>query len=137
MSSEILFSIPIIGTIVLGLIAITYIYLKSRERQMMIEKGLSADQIKVLLEKRSSRRTINKEGFILLKMGIICFFFGLGLGIGLMLAYSTGKAYWIPLFMFTLTGVGLVAANLAGRKLAKDACQERPSEEDNPQGPPC
>jgi hypothetical protein len=134
MSADIIFFlIPIIGTIVAGLIAVTAIYLRSRERQMMIEKGLSAEQIREFLNRKAVDRTGRGSRHILLRIGIICFFFGLGLGTGLMITYSTGRAYWIPLFLFTVTGLGFVIADLAGKKRAEDACRNRISEEHNPQ----
>ena len=44
--------IPIIMLLVIGLIFVTYFYFKSRERQMLIEKGLSAEDIKQFFEQK-------------------------------------------------------------------------------------
>ena len=41
------------------------------------------------------------------------------MGIGLILEDNTEKNYWIPLMLFTITGVGFVFANLLARKLDK------------------
>jgi hypothetical protein len=102
--------IPIVMFLVIGLILVTYFYYRSRERQMLIEKGLSAEDIKLFFERK-------KDGFIMFKIGIICIAFGLGLGFGMMLESATSAEYWIPLFIFVFTGIGFVVANLMGKKM--------------------
>jgi Na+/melibiose symporter-like transporter len=102
--------IPIVMFLVIGLILITYVYFRSRERQMLIEKGLSSEEIKQFFEQK-------KDPFTLLKIGIICIFFGLGLGFGMMLENNTHQDFWIPFLLFVGTGIGFVLANLAGSKL--------------------
>jgi positive regulator of sigma E activity len=52
----------------------------------------------------------------LLKIGIICIFFGIGLGLGLMLQDYLGRDYYVPFSLFTITGIGFVAANLISKK---------------------
>lgn len=106
--------IPIIMVLVTGLVLITYFFLRSRERQMLIEKGLDANQIKQFFEKK-------KDQFWLLKIGVIAIAFGLSLGLGMMLEDVTSKEYWVPLSLFTVTGIGFIAANLVSRKLEKDS----------------
>ena len=102
--------IPIVMFLVIGLILVTYFYLRSRERQMLIDKGLDAQSIKEYFEQK-------KNPYFLLKVGIIAVAFGLGLGIGMMLEDITFKNYWIPLSLFTMTGIGFIIANLTSRKL--------------------
>ncbi len=102
--------IPIISILVIGLIFVTYFYFHSREKQMLIEKGLDAQSIKEFFENK-------KDHYWLLKVGIIAIGFGIGLGIGLALNDSTDKDYWVPLFLFTTTGIGFVVANLVAKKL--------------------
>jgi len=104
--------IPIVFFLVAGLVMVTFFYLKSREKQMLIEKGLSSEEIKQFYEKK-------KDNFILLKIGIISVFFGLGLGIGMALQDNLGRDYWIPLSLFTMTGLGLIVSNLAGNSMRK------------------
>lgn len=111
--------IPIVFFLVAGLIWVSALYLKSREKQMLIEKGLTPDQIKEYFERKSVFDNKKKDSFILMQIGIITVFFGLGLGIGLILEDMTEKGYWIVLFLFTLTGVGFIIANLISRKLIK------------------
>ncbi|MFO7525699.1 MAG: DUF6249 domain-containing protein [Ignavibacteriaceae bacterium] len=105
--------IPIVLFLVIGLILVTYFYFRSRERQMLIDKGLSADQIKEFFDRK-------KDSLNLLKTGIVVFFFGLGLGFGMMLQDATDKEYWIPFGLFVLTGIGFVTANLVARKMTKE-----------------
>ncbi len=104
--------IPIITVIIIGLILITFFYYRSRERQMLIEKGLDAKSIKEFFESK-------KDPYWLLKLGVVIFFFGLGLGIGLILNDSTDRGYYIPLFLFTFFGIGAIVANLLGKRLEK------------------
>lgn len=113
MESVVAVFIPIIITLVIGLVLVTYFYFRSRERQMLIDKGLSADQIKEFFDKK-------KDNFNLLKIGVIVIFFGLGLGFGMMLQDATSKEYWIPFSLFVLTGIGFVIANLVSRKMMKE-----------------
>ena len=105
--------IPIVMFLVIGLILVTYFYFRSRERQMLIDKGLSADQIKEFFDRK-------KDSLNLLKIGIIVFFFGLGIGFGMMLKDYSGKEYWIPFSLFVLTGIGFVVANLVSRRMIKE-----------------
>lgn len=109
--------IPIIFFLIVGLITVISIYYKSKEKQMLIEKGLSADEIRKFFKDK-------RDPFILLKIGIISIFFGLGLGIGMMLERSGGGDYWIPLFLFTSTGIGFVIANIVGNSLREKYVKE-------------
>jgi len=103
--------IPIIMMLVIGLIFVTYFYLKSRERQMLIEKGLSAEDIKQFFEKR-------KDHFVLIKIGMIAIFFGIGLGLGMISGHDEGtREIYMPASIFIFTGIGFVVANLVGNKM--------------------
>lgn len=112
MEKEIAVFIPIIFTLVTGLVFVTYLFFKSREKQMLIEKGLPPEAIKEFYESK-------KDPFRLLKIGLIIVFFGIGLGLGMMLEDLTGKDYWVPFMLFTVTGLGFVLAGMAGKKLDK------------------
>ncbi|HEX2866677.1 MAG TPA: DUF6249 domain-containing protein [Ignavibacteriales bacterium] len=106
--------IPIVATLTIGLVWITVAYFKSRERQMLIERGLPAEEIKQFFENKSK-----SNPYLMTKIGIIAIFFGMGIGIGMYLQDSTDQDFWMPLLLFTLTGLGFVIANLLGRKLEK------------------
>ena len=92
------------------MIFVTYFYFHSREKQLLIEKGLDANAVKEYFEGK-------KDPYILMKIGIIAIGFGVGLGLGLILQDYTDKDYWVPFSLFTLTGVGFVVANLISKKL--------------------
>ena len=111
--------IPIVFSLVAGLIWVSALYLRSREKQMLIEKGLTPDQIKEYFERKTIFDNKRKDSSILMQIGIITVFFGLGLGVGLIFQDITDKDYWVVLFLFTLTGIGLIIANLVARKLVK------------------
>ncbi|MGE5805022.1 MAG: DUF6249 domain-containing protein [Ignavibacteria bacterium] len=102
--------IPIISMLVIGLVLVTFFYFRSKERQLLIEKGMEAQAIKELYAGK-------KDPYLLLKFGIIIVAFGLGLGIGLILQDSTMEDYYVPLFLFVMTGLGFIAASLTAKKL--------------------
>jgi hypothetical protein len=104
--------IPIIITLVIGVVLIVHFYLHSKEKQMLIEKGLSAEEMKKFFEEK-------RDGLTLMKIGIISICFGLGLGFGMILEDNTSKEYWVPLFIFVGTGIGFVIANVLSDKMKK------------------
>ena len=104
--------IPIIITLVIGIVLVVSFYLQSKEKQMLIEKGLSGEEIKKFFEQK-------RDGHGLMKIGIISIFFGLGLGFGMMLQDATSKEYWIPFLLFVSTGIGFVLANVVADKIKK------------------
>jgi len=105
--------IPIIMFLIVGLIVVTAIYYRSRERQMLIDKGLSAEDMKKFFEQK-------RDPFWLLKVGIICIFFGIGLGIGLMSGAEETREVVTPTTIFVFTGIGFVLANIYGNKLRRN-----------------
>ena len=103
--------IPIFLSLVIGIVLVTHLYLRSKEKQLIIEKSLDAESIKQLYNKRKS------SSYNLMKIGIISVAFGLGVGLGIA-ADESGKAeFLIPLCIFVFTGVGFITANLVGKKL--------------------
>jgi len=104
--------IPIILTLVIGAVFIIYFYLRSKEKQMLIEKGLSAEEMKKFFEEK-------RDGLALMKIGIISIAFGVGLGFGMFMEDTTSKEYWVPLSLFVGTGIGFVVANVLSNKLKK------------------
>lgn len=112
--------IPIIMFLIIGLITVTAIYYRSRERQMLIDKGLSAEDMKKFFEQK-------RDPFWLMKVGIICIFFGIGLGIGLMSGAEETREVVTPTSIFVFTGIGFVIANLYGNKLRRNYDLEKKS----------
>lgn len=106
--------IPIVLFLTAGLVWITAIYLKSREKQMLIEKGLTAEDIRTFFDSKKK-----DNPFLLTKIGVISIFFGVGIGLGMFLEDVTTKEYWIVLCIFVSTGLGFIIANYYGRKLEK------------------
>ncbi len=105
--------IPIVMLLIIGLIAVSAIYYRSRERQMLIDKGLSAEDMKKFFEQK-------RDPFWLMKVGIICIFFGIGLGIGLMSGGEETREVVTPTSIFIFTGLGFVIANVYGNKLKRN-----------------
>jgi|ERR1035437_154208 uncharacterized membrane protein len=104
--------VPIILFVVTGLVIVTFFYFRSKEKQMLIEKGLSSEEIKTFYDRK-------KHPFILMEIGIISIFFGIGLGIGIMLQENTNQQFWVPFLLFVSTGLGFVLANVFGRSMLK------------------
>ena len=89
--------------LVIGLVLVTFIYYRSKEKQMMIERGMSYEQ---MMEFMRSKR----DPYMLLKLGIVTLFFGVGLGAGLLINEATGVEEWIPFLIISMTGLGMIAA---------------------------
>ena len=106
--------IPIIFILVVGVVLVSYYYLRSRERQILIEKGLDVESIKEFFETKKSE----KSSYNLMKIGIISVAFGLGLGLGIGLGDRGPETeFWIPLSIFVSTGIGFIVANIVGKNL--------------------
>jgi len=109
--------IPIIITLITGIVIISFVYFENKTKQGLINRGFSAEEIKELFYKKEK----NKQNSMM-KIGVISISFGLGLGFGLLLEDWYGKEYYIPMFIFVFTGVGFVLANYFDKKmLAKDS----------------
>ena len=102
--------IPIVLFLVIGLVLVTYFYLRSKEKQMMIDKGLSYEQMMDLLKAKS-------DHLFSLKLGIVIVFFGLGLGLGFLFKGWTYDEEWMAFSIITMTGLGFVVAYFIARKL--------------------
>lgn len=102
--------IPIILFLVIGVIWVSFIYFKSKEKQLMIEKGLSYDQMMEFFKTK-------RDPYLMLKIGIVTLFFGVGLGVGLLIERFTYVEEWIPFLIISMTGLGFVVAFLVTRKL--------------------
>lgn len=100
-------------TLIIGLVIATYFYFRSRERQMMIEKGLTAEQMAELFKSK-------RNPYTWLKLGIIVIGAGIGIGFGVM----ADQAHWneglIPLSVITFIGLGFVGAFFISRKYEKE-----------------
>jgi uncharacterized membrane protein YkgB len=101
--------IPIIMFLVTGLVLVTYIYFRSKERQMMIDKGMTPEQIAELFKSK-------KNPYITLKIGIITILSGIGIGIGVFIQKIDFYEGLSPLFIISFIGLGFVAAFFATRK---------------------
>ena len=100
-------------TLIIGLVVATYFYFRSRERQMMIDKGLTAEQMSELFKSK-------RNPYTWLKLGVIIIGTGLGVGLGVLaddLGLSEG---FIPLFIITFIGLGFVSAFFISRKFEKE-----------------
>ena len=112
--------IPIILFLVTGLVIITWIYFRSKEKQMIIDKGISYEQMQEFFK-------IRRDKYLFFKLGIVIFFFGLGLGVGLLLQSfywdNIIQRAWVPFMTITMTGIGFIVAFLWTKKLEENERQ--------------
>lgn len=105
--------VPIILTVTIGFVWVTAIYFRSREKQMMIEKGMSYEQMVEFMKTK-------RDKFILMKIGIIISSFGIALAIGDWINPLGGEGAIVGASLFFFTGLGFVAANLICEKMRKN-----------------
>ncbi len=98
--------IPIVFFFVTGAVILTWIFFRSKERQLMLERGLTPEQI---FEFYKSKKI---SGTIWLKLGILTVFFGIGLGVG----FIFNDERFIATSIFVFSGLGFVVAFFFGRK---------------------
>lgn len=102
--------VPIVMFLVIGVIWVSFIYFRSKEKQLMIEKGLSYEQMIEFLKTK-------RDPYLMLKIGIVTLFFGVGLGVGLLIERFTYVDEWIPFLIISMTGLGFIVSFLVTRKL--------------------
>lgn len=116
--------IPIIFFVVSGFVIALIFQLKSKEKQMMIEKGLSAEQMVELLK---SKEKDGRNRYLMLKVGIILIFLVIGGIVGNMIDrtffsnysghyYDNDPVYGVW-FAFLGLGIGAVAAHFIAKKV--------------------
>jgi len=116
--------IPIILFIVIGFVIALIFQLKSKEKQMMIEKGLSTDQMVELLK---SKERDSKNRYLMLKGGIVLIFLVVGGIIGSLIDrtfynyqgshyYDGDNVYGVWLAFLGL-GIGAVVAHFIAKKV--------------------
>ncbi len=115
--------VPVVFFLICGAIWITYIYFSSREKQMMIDKGLSEEQIIALFGKK-------KKSYLLFKLGVITLFTGLGIGLGFLFENLTGSDDWIAFWVVSFIGIGIIIAEIYCRKLEREDVE--PTVKENP-----
>jgi Na+/melibiose symporter-like transporter len=107
------FMIPIVMFIVTGAIVITFLFFRSREREMILAKDYTAEELMLLLNPGSKKKGV------LVVLGILTASFGLGMLIGTMVHNATGENDYIPFIMFIFVGIGLITSFYVREKLNK------------------
>ena len=109
---QIEFFIPIVLFIVAGAVFISWIYYRSKEKQMMIEKGMSYEQMVEFLKAK-------RNPYNVLKIGIVIAVSGIGIGIGSYIAENfqhQGLGGIAALFIIVFIGLGFIGAFFATKK---------------------
>jgi len=97
-----------------GIVSSLFIYYRSKERQMMIERGMAAEEILALYRKPSAK------GNWLLKLGIIAIIFGVFLGFAIHVGISWNYEEIIAPIIIVGAGIGFIAAHKLGEKVDKE-----------------
>jgi polyferredoxin len=116
------FGVPIATMLILGFVVWKGIEARHRERMMMLEKGMSAEDIRSLFKMRWSS---GNRRLAPLKWGLLIFFVGAGLLLGntLNLWYHVPD-WFVPGFMLVFGGAALlVFYAIAGNRANGDAKQ--------------
>jgi hypothetical protein len=107
--------VPIVLFLTVGITIISFFYFIARERQLLIQKQTPVEDKDALKGKNPGR-----QGYTLVKIGIILVFFGIGLGAGTPFV-DRGDSYetMMAVSIFVFTGLGFIVANIVGKKLEK------------------
>lgn len=120
--------IPIVMFLVIGLVLSLYFFFRSKDRQLIIEKGLSPDLIENLFRSR-------RNPFIWLKVGIITACGSLGVILGNFLMWQYPEHWWsdklnkafaspnesmMAFSIFFMIGIGFVLAFFLARKMERE-----------------
>lgn len=104
------FFIPITMFLVTGIVLVTWIYFRSKEKQMMIEKGMSYEQMVEFLKNK-------RNPYTWLKFGIVIMISGVGIGIGSYLGENYDNLGGLAaLFIISFIGLGFIVAFYATKK---------------------
>lgn len=106
--------VPIIFFLVIGLVIISWLYFRFKEKQIMIDKGFKAEEMLLLLKMKPSKN-------LLLITGILSIFFGIGLGVGIHVEEFTNYDAAVPFFLFVITGIGFVIAFFVDKKITEQS----------------
>lgn len=107
------FMIPIVMFIVTGAVLITFLFFRSREREMILAKDYSAEELMLLLNPGSKKKGV------LVVLGILTTSFGFGMLAGTLVSTATGQNEYTPFIMFISVGLGLIASFYVREKLNK------------------
>lgn len=109
--------VPIIFFLVIGAIIIAYFYFRSREKQIMLNKGFNAEQIVEIYKSR-------KNSIVWIKLGVLSVFVAIGFAISAIIGGSMGYKMehildhvWTAIFVIMFSGLGFVAAYFIAKKV--------------------
>jgi len=129
-------AIPIVMFLVIGLVCSLYFYFRSKDRQLIIEKGMSPEIVNNMFKYRWNP-------YIWLKVGLVVAFGSLGVLLGNYLMWQFPHHYWdsdlnravadanesmMVFSIFFMIGLGFIAAFFLSRKLEREE-EERKSKQ--------
>lgn len=94
-------TIPLMAIIASSVVAITYIYLTSKEKQMLIQRGVETEKIKDLYIRQ-------RDGFIISRIGFLLVGIGMGIGFGQFFADITNQDAMMPFTILVCSGTSLI-----------------------------
>lgn len=105
--------IPLTFMLVTGLVISLFIHYRAKEKQFLIEKGLTPEQMLEFYSKKETSKS-NSTGW--LKIGILSIALGLGIGVGNLFDEMYGLEGLVALSVFVFIGIGFIAAFFVARK---------------------
>ncbi len=104
------FFIPITMFLVIGIVLVTWIYFRSKEKQIMIEKGMNYEQMVEFLKTK-------RNPYTWLKFGIVVMISGIGIGIGSYFGENYDNLGGLAaLFIISFIGLGFIVAFYVTKK---------------------
>ena len=104
--------VPMTFMLVTGLVLALFIQTRAKEKQLLIERGLTPEQMMEFYAKKEKPN----NSTIWLKIGILSIALGLGIGVGNLLEEWFRMEELIALAIFVFLGAGFIAAFFVARK---------------------
>jgi Na+/glutamate symporter len=109
----VIFMTVVVPIFVVGCVIATWVYLRSREKQLLINQGVPPEQIAEMW-----KRNTRSNPYLMLKIGVIVAFFGFALLVGNVVEEWFDTNDGVPIFIvFMFLGLGIIAASLIGKRL--------------------
>jgi len=109
--------IPLTFMLVTGLVISLFIHYRAKEKQFLIEKGLTPEQMLEFYSKKENK--LNST--LWLKIGVLSIALGFGIGIGNILDDYYRMEELIAFCIFVFLGLGFIGAFFVGRKFEDSA----------------
>ncbi|MCE1189671.1 MAG: hypothetical protein LWX56_11090 [Ignavibacteria bacterium] len=101
---------PVISMLVMGMVALTYIFFRFKERQMLINRGVEVKELKML-------SNFNPGSTLLFRLGIIVIGVGVGIFFGEIAYNNTQNDTMHAVAILISLGISMILAQFFGDKI--------------------